>query len=109
MNKADHRINLYRLADAIVTEISSAKATSRHSFRLGTRVFIRIDFEGDIRSYCFKLKKSDATKVCEAYECVAPMQFGNMGSKGWVSFRLTQQRQLPRFRKLIAMSFALFD
>lgn len=99
---------LYQAADDLICEHPEVYATEKQSFRIGNRVFIRLERDADVRMYCYKLTTEDAQAMCSRYEYVTPMKFGGMDKKGWVSFRLTRKQQLASLKSQIGRSYNLF-
>ncbi|MHC5114235.1 MAG: MmcQ/YjbR family DNA-binding protein [Planctomycetota bacterium] len=62
---------------------------------------------GTAISVGFKLPKERAEDVVDRYEWIEPSSFGSLGRSGWVSARLTRQRDLCVLEKLLAESRSL--
>jgi len=82
MNRQARLSELYGAADAVIGSLPGVHPTEKLSFRVASRVFVRIDLEDDIRSYGFKLNDKEARAACTKYQNVVPMKFGGMGKKG---------------------------
>jgi len=79
MNRQARLDELYKAADAAIGSLPGVHPTEKLSFRVATRVFVRIDLEEEIRLYGFKLSHDDAHAACSKYQNVVPMKFGGMG------------------------------
>ncbi len=99
---------LRHLADARIASLTGVHATDNDSFRIGKKVFARLEFDNDVPIYCFKLPETDARRLCERHAHISPMRFGNMGAKGWVEFRLSRKQQLPTLERALNTSRDLF-
>lgn len=64
--------------DAFILSLTGVTATKRDSFRHRKRVFVRMEHDGDVAIYGFKLKREDAASLCSENDWVTPMSFGNM-------------------------------
>lgn len=95
-------------ANEAIRALPGVSETKRDSYRVGGKVFVRIEYDDDAVRYGFKLLKEDAAAACDASPSVAPMRFGGMGAKGWVEVTLRRKTDLQRLRKLVARSRALF-
>ena len=103
---------LKKLASSInrrILELPGVNDSGRGSFRIGDKVFIRVDLQAEHLVYGFKLSREEARKACKDYTFVEPMRFGDMGKKGWVDVTITRKPQVVVLLKLIAHSRSLFN
>ncbi len=100
------------LAQAAASEILTIAGvfdSGRGSYRVGKRVFIRLNATPDGLAFGFKLPPELAAQACNDHPFVVPMKFGKMGTKGWVDLKLTRRSQLAVLMRLLRKSRALYD
>lgn len=95
-------------ADIEILKIAGVKNSGRGSYRVGDKVFVRLGTQSEKLAFGFKLTHSDAKLACDKHAYVTPMNFGNMGNKGWVDFELTRKPQLKVLLRLLEVSRALY-
>lgn len=99
---------LAELAESQILALDGVYDSGRSSYRIGKKVFIRVDTTTDAITYGFKLTREDAAVACSKKKYVVPMTFGGMGAKGWVELRLSRKSQLSTLVRLLRDSRALF-
>jgi len=100
--------SLFNEALTELLKLESVRHTEKSSFRIGSKVFIRYQHKNGTTTFGFKLLKEDAIKACKMYKCCEPMEFGGMGTKGWVDVTLSGKQQLPVLLRLAGKSRALY-
>ena len=99
------------LAEEVDREIGAlpgVRATAKASFRVGGKVFVRLERDAKSVIYGFKLDPARAKAACKQNECARPMRFGGMGAKGWIEVALRYKRDAPLLLQLVRESRELY-